>query len=888
MSRARRCAPLIAIFALAGTAVTASAYEQSATIGWREIAVMEAEEQLDLSLAHLASRGEWVGRNRPSARGPLWQGAMRLATLGGPRDPSTLVFARQLVFPLLSLGLALCLVLRMSATRWGRVAVAAVVLPWALHVPEETAWGLTHVLGLLIFCPADGRDVRPTQRGAWAGIPVAIAGGFAPSILAEGAVVFATAALVSVSFVGWRVAAARLGGALLALGGGAATMLAFAWPEVTLPWAAMDWPSVAVSPSRGLLALVAVVVAFAGYAAFKRAHGVVWVAGVLPIAVIGVLADSDYLVATPIALAVLALVASSVRAHPAFGTAGALLVVVAFLGWGGESRRGSAWHPRVFAWAASAALGERRPKPETGDDHAIYVALRHRDGCVVAPADFALAWTMSGADGPLEAPLAPEQWAPAIRRRGCPWAILRSGALDRPGATRSAANPSAMLELAARYEPAEQLGPALYLGVSRPPRRIRRRALRLRPSLPRSSVLQGSQSLRFSIEEPLSTEALLELALELEGIGVPSSPPTVTFLRGEAPVGSPTVLPVTGGSRVRLPLDRWRAEGRWLLGQESEDPSTIDGFALRFRGDGAWRVRILGALAALPPPVAPREPSVETPPFALATRRRFERHTLAGQEGEDLTLETNSEGVPTAAIFFPVTPPEGACLVGEVGLVSGTGESVGLEIDVIDGTTHTRRIDWRITEGWRRPFVLPLRARRALLIRVAVSSAGVGGERVNLVRPRVVSCGQRRSLVHALHDGAHRVVRGEVSMVGDTLSLRALPRGRPPTEVRLEHFVREGDCLSLELRGRSERGPVAVAVGAVHRGRLHRLVREVYGPDDDRPQRSFRDLPLGEWAGDDVLLHFAVWPMETRTRGGLGEVVRPQIHTCGERPDWHF
>lgn len=69
--------------------VASIAYDRASSLGWSEIAVMTPEAQLDLTLPHLAEHGEWVGRDRPSARGPLWQATLA-SVVGGDGDPAIL------------------------------------------------------------------------------------------------------------------------------------------------------------------------------------------------------------------------------------------------------------------------------------------------------------------------------------------------------------------------------------------------------------------------------------------------------------------------------------------------------------------------------------------------------------------------------------------------------------------------------------------------------------------------------------------------------------------------------------------------------------------------------------------------------------------------------
>jgi len=857
--------------------VASIAYDRASSLGWSEIAVMTPEAQLDLTLPHLAEHGEWVGRDRPSARGPLWQATLA-SVVGGDGDPAKAVFARGLVFPLVALGFAAFLAARASRRRWVRFAVGVPALGWAIFEPEA-AWRLSVLLGVTLLYPrVEDGEVRASQRGVWAAAPVAIAGGFAPSILVEGAFAFTAASIVGASWVGARVAAERLAGACLTLAGAAAVLVTFAWPDPWLPWAALRWPLAVVGGEWEWAALTAT---FAFACAWARARGLVWLAAMVPLVVFAALEGALSSVAAPLASSMLLVAVSIARARRLLALTGLLLVCTAMLGRAGQLGR-------ALTGAVGGASGADRAVAHEGDGERARAALEGRGGCVVAPASLAVAWASAGARGPLEAPLDRDRWAREIRARECPWALVTLPTFDSPYADGVAGFDAAGLALAELYRPVERLGPALFLAARDAPRRPRRRILRPAPPLPRQVTLRAGERARFELERPVRADHLLELAIGLTPVGAPTGRPEVLLLRGEEMLRAPLVLPVPDhGGRVRVPIDAELAEHRWRLGAAGAADSGADALVLRYEGEGAWQVRLTGVIELSPPPATQRAVAATTSlPVALLEQPSWARFTAPRRDGADVVLESNPPGLPPAELFVEVTGGEGACLVGEVGLESPSSSGARLQIDVVDGPARHPRVDWAIARGWRRPFVLSLPPHR-VLVRIGVTSEE-GGVRTRLHRPRLEACGARRSVVHALHDGQHDVVRGAPTVTGDTLALPALARGAPPVDVRLTHTVQGGDCLSLEMRGRTERGPVAVGVGVVHRGRLHRLAREVFWPDDQRPQRAFRDLPLGEWVGQEVALRFAAWPMERETRGGVGEIVRPQIHACGERPTWHF
>lgn len=880
MSGWRRPGALALVLTLAMALVGLSAYERALGFDWREVAVMSPEAQIDLALPHLAHGGEWVARDRPSARGPLWQAALAALTPGSRAQPARVAVTRAVVFPLFAIALVALLAVRSSRRPRVRSGVAFATLAWVLLDPEEAPWRLSVIVGLLLIYPRDeGRTERATRRGVWAAMPVALVGGFAPAVLIEGALAFGVASIVATTFVGVRVAMGRLAGAALTLAGACAVLVSFAWPDPLLPWATLAWPQSVALEAWSLSALA---LSLAAAAAWVRAREVIWLAGTIPLSTMAALSGDLHGVAPPIAVSVLLLTVSLARRHRILALAGALVVTVALLGHGGEQR--PAWHPARLSRALSFA---EPPAGGGSDDARVRDALLGRRGCVVAPADLAVAWASAGARGPLEAPLDRDGWARQIRLRRCPWAVVVLPTVDGDGSLAAGGFDLAGMALSELYRPVVQLGPGVFLAERGAPREPRRRALPISPPAPREAELRAGESLRFDLARSVPADHLLELALELTPVGAPSGMPELVALRGDEPVRGALSLPLPDASgRVRVPVEGEIADHRWRLGRPVSSPPEADAFVLRYRGEGAWSVRVSGALELAPAPPLERAPTpAPSLPLDLAVQPSWPRHTATTRDGPDLVLTTNPASAPDAELFIGVAPPPGACLVGEVGL-EASSSAARFQIHVIDGPARPRRVDWTIDRGWRRPFVLALPA-HPVIVRFGVSS-NVAGARIRLHRPRLVSCGARRALVHALQDGQHSVVRGTPSVTGDTLTLPARPRGQAPVEVRLTHVPRPGDCLSVELRGRSALGTVAVGVGVVHRGRLHRLAREVFWPDDQRPQRAFRDLPLGEWVGQEVALRFAAWPMERETRGGVGEIVRPQIHACGERPTWHF
>jgi hypothetical protein len=222
----------------------------------------------------------------------------------------------------------------------------------------------------------------------------------------------------------------------------------------------------------------------------------------------------------------------------------------------------------------------------------------------------------------------------------------------------------------------------------------------------------------------------------------------------------------------------------------------------------------------------------------------------------------------------------------------GTGDGVTFEAHIVDGWDRPRLLAWHEDPGVSpRPIALPLRkwAERDVLIRFGTLAGRTTlGDRARILRPRIARCRSLHNLVQDLQEGAFEVVNGSARVLGDTLELSPGVRGAAVTDVRLKLRPDENACFAVDFEPRRRSvNDVGVALEAsiVDGDESIRLARSEFAPD--AALVSFKELPLGEWSGRDVLLRFAAWPL-LEGKAALAVALRPRIHRCGDGAHWDF
>ncbi len=865
-----RPAPALAIvlgyFALA---IVASAIDRASTIGWRELALLMESEQRELALAFRLSMGE-LGRER----GPLHTALLYLGALGAPTDVSRLVLARHLIFPLASLGLVTAIA--RAAVGWARAGVLLGGGLLALHLADET---LVPLLGLaaclLLVGGQDEPARRDLARGLRAGLVLVTSALLAPSFVLP-ALASALAVGLSAASVLGRRALVRAGGACAAVAAGGLALVLAGFREQLVPALAPVTPSALAPLLAEALALACILRLERPRSREAALSASAWV-GAVPIAAAGLLSaggdDAPYLALVAPSIALLVVAARSLPRAPLASGVAALVVALFVLGSAPRYDRRTAWRPTVFADLAEVARGRRGPQPEDNDLFAAATRMADLPGCVAVTADLSAAQLVAGVPGPIDgdAPRDLEGWS-------CPHALTSIRSFDRPYRLAALAFGPDLRERAERYAVAERIGPATFLARERAPVRATERRMDLDVRVVSDAV--GALRVDFDREVPAEHVVVLRVRTAARRV-------VAHVLSAGRTIREPMEVSVHAGE-LWIPVEAERAEWRWIAGRSSRDRLHAD--AVRIEPEqGAW-LAVDGALELSPPQAPPERARPCARALELWAAPGYARRTRAPVEAERVLLDPNPPGYPAAELFVPLTPCPGTCLVGEVGLDGEAGGGFGFEIHVVDGAERPRLLDWQVGAGWSRPFELPLDrwAGRDVLVRMATTpGARADGDHARVHRPRVRPCASVVSVVHALHDGRHRVVRGAPSVVGDALRLPLAPRGQPPTEVRLPLEVPEGACVAVDIGASDHDRALAAVLGVVAEGRVHRIVREVFAPHEQPSPRSHADLSLAAWAGREVELYFAAWPLE-RGGSGLASFVRPRVHRCGERADWAF
>lgn len=858
---------VLGYFALA---VVASAIDHASTVGWRELALLTEAQQRELALAFRLSMGE-LGRER----GPLHTVLLYLGSLGAPTDLSRLALARHLVFPLASLGVLAALA--RASRGWPHVGVLLGGGLVALHLADEALVPLLGLAACLLLAGGpDEHERRDLARGLRAGLAFAAAVLLAPSFVLP-ALASALAAGVAASSVLGRRALIRAGAACASVAAGGLALVLAGFREELVPSALAAVAPVALAP------LLAQALALASILRLERPRSreaalaaSAWV-GAVPIAAAGFVSagaeDGPYLALVAPSVALLVVAARSMPRAPLASGVAALLVALFVLGSAPRYDRRTAWRPTVFFDLAEVARGRRGPQLEDNDLFAAATRMVDLPGCVAVTADLSAAQLVAGVPGPIDgdAPRDLEGWS-------CPHALTSIRSFDRPYRLAARAFGPDMRERAERYTVAETIGPATFLARERAPVRAAERRMDLDVRV----VSDALGALRVAFDREVPAEHVVVVRVRTDARRV-----VAQVLSGARPVREPMELSVHAGE-LWIPMEAERAEWRWITGRSAREPLFAD--AVRLEPEGGASLAIDGALELSPPEPAPERRRPCARAVELWSARGYARRTRAPVEGARVLLDPNPPGHPAAELFVPVTPCPGTCLVGEVGLDGDEGGGFGFEVHVVDGPERPRLLDWQVGPGWSRPFEVPLErwAGRDVLVRMATTpGARADGDHARVHRPRLRPCASLVSVVHALHDGRHRVVRGAPSMVGDALRLPLAPLGEPPVEVRLPLTVPEGACLAVDLGASEHERAFAAVVGVVADGRAHRLVREVFAPHEPGTPRAHADVSLAGWVGREVELYFAAWPLE-RGGSGVASVVRPRVHRCGERADWAF
>ncbi|MBK7579797.1 MAG: hypothetical protein IPI67_06260 [Myxococcales bacterium] len=922
---------LLAYFCLA---MLANAIGWSARVDDRLLEYRHWDYGWELLLPWEASRGRWSGRDFAYPIGPLWQLLAWLPNAFGSFSARRAITGLHLVFPLLSLAVALWLSLSTQKT-WRARALA--LLPLALlglHDDVRSLRGVLPLAALVVFLPTD--PVQPTWRrsvvaaalvsaSAWLsldagalGLAGLIVAGLTRAWLAEARrQELSRLAMLLAAVAGFQAVFA----AVLAISGGSyARYVEGAFSITTAYGTTMLLGAEGFSPRK--LALL-VVLALAPIAVMLRGSrrdsvGVAWLLGTTPFLLRAVLrSDAEHAYAATVPLvSVLCLLALRHRsARPRLAAYTSLLGLTFMLGWfGAHIERSSAWDPRGFSRAATAFARPQSSTPEyRGEFRRLreWLLARKAEGvpCVGLPASKVALHAITGVPGPTamslgwSAPLQHEM-AAAVRRARCPLYVQEIVSFDEG----SWGFGEYMLALDELYEPVEKLGPDLW--VTRLRGTPRQRTTQPLPLAERGSdqlSVPGEVSYRFSRPVPWDHALFVSYHFDVSGFaraagGVPAL--EAQFYAGNAALGPAMSVPypTVGTHQTVLPIDAAVAEQRFIAGIVARETRLADRLVLRARGGRTSPSSITFSITALEeifpapaPPVTTRTCQERVDLAELAsTPRVFFRSATPSVSGDVISLDPNLYPEPDAELYVPVVPCEDACLYAELGVLAATEPSDGVdfEIHVIDGHEKPRLVAWHTLAGLSpKPAELPL-ARwvgREVMLRFGTRSGQtLGGDRARILRPRIGPCSTRQNLAVAFHQGQHRIERGRAEARGDTLRLEPAPLGAPPTDVRLPLTIEPGSCLALDVRAEDPpagSGRIAVDVGIVEGDLVLRLERPELGAFD--PPRSVKELPLERFWGKKVELRLATWALDDAP-SPTAVVAGARLHRCGDGAPWGF
>lgn len=919
------------VVALAAVFIAANAIAWWGTLSAHDLVVRKHDFEWELVLPWRAARGEWVGVHFAYPIGPLFQLLAWVGALGAPSVPERVVAGMHVVFPALSILTGAWVARGMDRRAWPRVVLFALLALLSLHDDVRSLRSMMSLAVIVAFVSLDARARRP-----WgAGIALLVAGALSLDGLLLGVL-----SLVAISSAEWltertreqaRRSAARLGVAL------APTALG------VLVWAGLasvfgDGPSTLFGGARSVVVAYSVtmasdarelsadalitfgLLALAPWPWLLRRDRVaaLWLAGCVPLLLRGALrTDAEHAYAAMFPLVAVLAACAFRHARPEarrpwlLAHAGVLSVLF-LLGWLAEDRRPvRAWHPGRLAVAAAVLREGRAPEPYDSDLGRVMAwateAARDQPACVGFPPGMGVAHVVANVAGPTAATLRwsgamQREHADAIRAARCPWFVQSIMSFDRPWGLRSWSFGPDLVARSELYRPTERLGPATFVS------RLRDTPVpsTLRPLLahevPRRLEVRPDQPVTVRFARPVPWDHLVELTYRLD---VPrwsqllGSAPwmTVQFFDGDEPLGEWMVVPgLQLGREVTqpLPVHPEMAEWRWVAERAPPEAQAADRMVLTVRGraltTGPLTLRVRGLAERAPPPRAD-PPAMGCEATRLLAGEGLVRHT---PHGGALTLETQAFGEPLAEIFVPVRPCSESCLFAEVALTEG--ERAGFEVHVIDGARRPRLAGWTLGRENARPLEVPLGpwADRDVLIRFGATGMEPlpeDDETVRVIRPRIGPCTSLDSLMQRAYDGELQVVRGEARLSGDQIQLALRPPSAPPADVRIPIRVppaSDDPCLAVDLTVPDDwQGiPFAVDVGVLQGDVVRRLSR----PAIWREERLFavRDLPLGRFAEQEVIVRFAAWPLTRVAWEDTAVIARPRVHRCGDGAPWAF
>lgn len=932
MSRADKA--MVGCGALFVLLVVANALDWAFTLGWRELALRRHDYAWELQLAWLAGLGRFALVDFAYSIGPLPQ---LLSFLGaaGSNDPGHIVGGMHLTSGLVSLAGAAALsswLLDPKAPHyaWRRVGLFVALALLLLHDDVRAPRALASAW--VIFAYRPGRwaaDAMPevTRRDA-------LRGGGALLLTAFASVDTFVLGLASVGLMALyeagaskavRVAALRLAATLgvllvglvpwallvLARGGSPLAIVVDTARIVTAYPVAMSLAAVNVSAES-----IALLIALSALPLFWTLRGPtpdrttgLWIIGALAVTVRALYrSDAEHVYAGLLPLG-LVMVALAFRTHARRYTRGTMALLALLFGLASVfpmSAR-TAWRPSVLLDAGRAIRGERTPVPyDTDLERAHDYLTATADGeCAALTLGLGVAHVSAGVDGPstLQLPWTSElreELAQRIREARCPRIISTLWSFDIEYELAGWTFGPDLLARAELYEPVERIGPAMFAARLREdPAPLEARDVEVE-GLPLESALHTPATVTLRFAEPVPADHLLRVHYRVDSGGSRLGNPAYVLVqahRGPDALREPTLL--GGFEEARdavaiVPLDAEHAEWRWIAGV-SRNPPSADRVDLNLRSLGRreldLRLVITRVEALAPPPMPESSDPICQSRVALERRNAWTRWASATHDGLDIAMSPNADGDPLAETFYEITPCSHACLVGEVGLPPGV--EVGharLEAHFADGPLRAMVFARDVGPGYRTPFEVPLReyADRHILLRFGLApTAADGGPGVVMHRMRIEPCSSRASLVHALHQGSYETVRGEPRVSGDQITMPVPPWGVPPTEIRLNipaDALGEDACLAFDVDGSELGGDTVVAFEALRGARAVSISRDELERGD---VRQVSDVSLAEWAGAELTLMISALPAGPHD-GGEVKVLRPRVHTCGDRAPWAF
>lgn len=915
-------------------AIVANALVWSSRVDDRLLEYRHWDYGWELLLPWEAARGRWSGRDFSYPIGPLWQLLAFLPNALGEFSARRAVTGLHLVFPLVSLAIAVALALSAS-THWReRWLVLVPLCLLGLHDDVRSLRGLLPLAALGVFLPRVGTPNTWGRAFVTAGL-LSASGWLSLDAGLLGLAGLGAAGLTNAAIASDRRAELwRLGKALVAVlvwqaafalvlaqsGGSFASYVRGAFDITAAYGTTMLLDAEGFSPQKLALLVVLALVPFWHLTRGERRDPVsaAWLAGTTPFLIRAVLrsdAEHAYAAILPLVAVLFLLAVRQRRVRPRLAAYAGLLGVVFVLGWfGAHLGRSNAWDPRGLPRALGVLRKQAPVDAEYRGDFrrlADWLRARKAEGvrCVGLPASKVALHAITGVPGPTamslgwSAPLQREM-ADAVRRERCPLYVQEIVSYDEG----SWGFGEYLLALHELYEPVERLGPDLWVTRLRDaPARVERTTLPLAER--GSAVLRvpGEVSHRFARPVPWDRALSIRYAFEVPWLsrllgGVPGL--EAQLYSGNEPIGPPMSVPypTLGTFTTVLPIDPAVAEQRFVAGVAPRTTRLADRIVLRARGGrtspsvitfAILEVQELTAASTAPPRSGECREHADLA-AAAGGPAVFFRTATPRVQGDTLALDPNQHPEPDAEAFFPVVPCQNACLYAELGVATGPedGDGVDFEIHVIDGHEKPRLLAWHARAGHSpKPAELPLGqwAGRDVLLRFGTRSGATRrGDRARIQRPRVGPCSAVQNLVVALHHGAHRVHAGSAEVRGDTLRLAPAPLGQSPTDVRLTLTPPPGSCLALDVRAEDpppDPGRIAVDIGIVDGDLVFRLERPELGSRD--VPRSFKELSLERFWGKQVELRLAAWALDEHA-SPTPVVASPRVHRCGDGAPWGF